>query len=201
MTNPHRRCSVRLTGYDYSRPGDYYVTICTHQRRCILGSVTNGGMRLSAIGDVVREEWLNTALIRPYVSLGEFAIMPNHLHGILTIRGETGMLPHAPTTFANVPPASLSSIIANFKASVTRGIRSIEGLSGMRVWQRGYFEHILGPNDSLDQICAYIRQNALRWHVDHENPECSGTSNEDMALFSGKFMEEPGRGMNEEPEV
>jgi putative transposase len=193
MKNPHHRGTIRLLGYDYSRPGEYFVTICTHHRRCILGTVINGEMRLSVFGNIVHEEWLNTPRIRLYVQLGDFAIMPNHLHGILTIRGNLGMLPHAPTTFANMSPASLSSIIANFKANVTRRIRSIEGMSGTSVWQRGYFEHIIGPNDSFDQICAYIRQNVSRWHLDHENPEGSNATNEDMALFSGKLTEERGR--------
>jgi REP element-mobilizing transposase RayT len=60
----NRRRSVRLRGYDYSQAGVYFVTICTHNRECLFGEITNGQMRLNELGTVVESEWLKTATIR-----------------------------------------------------------------------------------------------------------------------------------------
>ncbi len=45
-------------------------------------------MILSDIGHVVEEEWYNIGYMRPAISLGPWVIMPNHLHGIICIRGD-----------------------------------------------------------------------------------------------------------------
>ena len=76
----HHRRSIRLKGYDYAQPGAYFVTICTYQRDEIFGEVINGEMRLSALGKIVREEWLRSAEIRKEIQIfeDEFMIMPNH---------------------------------------------------------------------------------------------------------------------------
>ena len=34
-----KRKPLRLPDYDYSGPGAYFVTICTHDRRCILSRI------------------------------------------------------------------------------------------------------------------------------------------------------------------
>ena len=45
----HCRRSIRLKNYDYSRPGEYFLTICTHERKSVLGQVQNGKMILNKI--------------------------------------------------------------------------------------------------------------------------------------------------------
>lgn len=89
MTNTstsRQRRSLRLPDYDYTQPGAYFVTVCTQQRVCLLGEVVDGHVVLSEFGFVVREEWQNTPSLRPEVSLDDFVIMPNHLHGIVIIK-------------------------------------------------------------------------------------------------------------------
>ena len=51
----HHRRSIRLKGYDYRRPGAYYVTVVTQGRRCLFGDVMNGSMLLNEYGDAARE--------------------------------------------------------------------------------------------------------------------------------------------------
>lgn len=87
--NRHHRRSIRLKGYDYTQPGAYFITICTHERAHLFGAVVEGEMRLNEWGEIVREEWFKTAQIRPYVTLypDEFVLMPNHVHGIVWIVG------------------------------------------------------------------------------------------------------------------
>lgn len=85
----HQRRSIRLPGYDYSQNGAYFITICTRNKECLFGEVVNYKMVQNAAGQIVQNEWLNTAKIRPHISLDAFVVMPNHIHGIIVIsRGE-----------------------------------------------------------------------------------------------------------------
>ncbi len=83
----HRR-SIRLPKYDYSQSGAYFITICTHQREWLFGEILNKKMLLNEFGNIARNVWLKTPKIRPNINLGEFIIMPNHIHGIIWIKDE-----------------------------------------------------------------------------------------------------------------
>lgn len=85
----HHRRSIRLRGYDYSQPGAYFVTACTWQREHLFGEVIDGEMVLNEPGEIVAAEWLQTAVKRPSITLGEFVVMPNHFHGIVIIGTNT----------------------------------------------------------------------------------------------------------------
>jgi putative transposase len=84
----HNRHSVRLRGYDYSRSGAYFITVCTHDRECLFGEIVNGTMCLSEFGNVVAEEWTRSREIRREIELDEWALMPNHVHGIVVITAD-----------------------------------------------------------------------------------------------------------------
>ena len=81
----HNRQSIRFSGYDYSIPGAYFITICTHNRELLFGDIRNGKMELNEFGRIARDEWTKTGDIRPNIKLDEFVIMPNHVHGIFII--------------------------------------------------------------------------------------------------------------------
>ena len=83
-----KRRSIRLKDYPYTHDGAYYVTICTHQKQCLFGTVTDDGVWLSNFGTIVAEEWEKTAQLRDYVKLDAFVIMPNHVHGIIIIQDD-----------------------------------------------------------------------------------------------------------------
>ena len=88
----HHRRSIRLKGYDYSRSGLYFITLCVVDRICVFGNIVDGKMQLNDIGRLVEEEWLNTINIRKGdVRLHNYIVMPNHFHAIIEIcecRGE-----------------------------------------------------------------------------------------------------------------
>ncbi|MEX2156928.1 MAG: transposase [Gemmatimonadales bacterium] len=84
-----RRRSIRLWEYDYRRDGAYFLTICTHSRKTLFGVVCNSRVRLTAAGNAVRECWQAIPDHFPRVSLDRFLIMPDHIHGILVIGGES----------------------------------------------------------------------------------------------------------------
>ena len=91
-----KRKPMRLPDYDYSTPGAYFVTICTHDRRCILSRVTVGAihespavsLHLTEIGQIVKEfiEMLPTRY--PDLAVDHYVIMPNHIHLLLRIDAE-----------------------------------------------------------------------------------------------------------------
>jgi putative transposase len=85
------RKSIRLRGFDYSQDGWYFITICCQNRKCWFGHVENGHMILNPYGQIAFNSWVETPIIRPHVELGEFIIMPNHIHGIIRLnrRGES----------------------------------------------------------------------------------------------------------------
>jgi REP element-mobilizing transposase RayT len=72
-----------LKGFDYSQPGGYYVTIGTHRKQHVFGAVINGQMRLSPIGTIASQCWLEIPRHVSNIQLDQFVIMPNHVHGIL----------------------------------------------------------------------------------------------------------------------
>ena len=85
-----RRRSIRLAGYDYTQCGAYFVTICTQGHQSLFGAVVDGVMRLNAVGEVVREEWVGTGQLRDNVETygDELVVMPNHVHSIVWIVDE-----------------------------------------------------------------------------------------------------------------
>jgi REP element-mobilizing transposase RayT len=81
----HRRRSIRLSMYDYSEAGAYFVTICTRQRKCLFGAVRHGSVALSRAGQIVVDMWNALPGRFPTVELDASVVMPNHLHGILLL--------------------------------------------------------------------------------------------------------------------
>jgi putative transposase len=88
MHRPQRR-SIRLRGYDYTRGGAYYITICAHDRSHVLGRIADAMVQLSDLGDIVDECWHAIPTHFPHAAIDAFVIMPNHVHGVITI-GDPG---------------------------------------------------------------------------------------------------------------
>ncbi len=194
----HHRRSIRLREYDYSQPGAYFVTICTHGRVHLFGEVVGGEMHLSPWGEIVREEWFRTAEIRANVLLydHEFVVMPNHIHGIVRIVDVpvVGAQRRCAPTNSNRPhvdPGSLGAIVRSFKSIVTRRINRLRGTIGAPVWQRDYYEHIIRNERTLEIIRRYIVYNPLRWHLDRYNE--SSTARDPLAEEIWAAMEEDAR--------
>ena len=81
----HHRRSVRLKGYDYSQVGAYFITICGCNRECFFGKIEKGCVEFSPIGEIIEKFWFEIPNHFENVILGQFVIMPNHLHGTLII--------------------------------------------------------------------------------------------------------------------
>ena len=91
----HHRRSIRLKGYDYSKAGAYFVTMCSWQRECLFGEIDNDVMVLNECGRIVESVWCGLPEHFPNIHLDEFIIMPNHFHGIIFINESVGAMPTA----------------------------------------------------------------------------------------------------------
>jgi putative transposase len=183
------RHSIRLRGYDYTQAGAYFVTIVARNRECLFGEVVGGEMRVNACGEIVVACWDALPMHFPAVELDAFVVMPNHVHGIILIGGEStdygrggvsgtpvGAQHAAPLpdlSHHNVDPGSLGAIVRSFKSGATKRINEMRGAPGAPVWQRNYFEHIIRNEKSLNAIRGYIVGNPGNWAHDEENPNCA----------------------------
>ncbi len=178
--------SARLKYFDYSINGAYFVTICIKEHECNFGEIINDKIKLSAIGEIVKNEWLKTPEIRKNVVLDEWTIMPNHLHGVIIINdklpGKTES--HSVETHCNASlqqrksydpyqnsfgPQSnnLAAIIRGFKGITTKNIH-IAGFANF-FWQPRFYDRVIRDADELDRVRAYIFNNPFNWRKDRNN--------------------------------
>ena len=177
------RKSIPFPDYDYSTPGAYFVTICVQRRLCLFGTIADESIELNPVGQAAERGWRELPEKFPTVEAKDVVVMPNHLHGIIGIRDddvgvapcgrplETGAQkdgrPHrgAPT---------LARIINWFKTMTTNEYIRQVNASGWppfsaRLWQRGYFEHVIRNATELRTIREYIAKNPERWASDPQN--------------------------------
>lgn len=163
------RQSIRLKGYDYSRPGYYFVTICVKNRVPLFGQVTRDKMILNKYGKIAQDEWSRTGKLRINVEVDEFVIMPNHVHGIIVI---TDKIENKSALIRNKfysPSNNLGAIIRGYKSTVTKQINAINGQPGDKIWQRNYYDYIIQNSSELNVIRKYIRLNPGNWDEDSLN--------------------------------
>jgi len=175
------RQSHRLKGFDYSSNGFYYITICTKDRFSYFGDIIDDKMKYSDLGEITHRLWLEIPKHYPYVFLDEFIVMPNHIHGILTINRQINNNV-ATQDFASLPcftpltlghdnkfapqSGNLGAIIRGFKIGVKK-YAIVNNLDFQ--WQPRFYDHIIRNQESLDRIRRYIKDNPLNWLKDRNN--------------------------------
>ncbi len=171
-----RRKPLRLPNYDYSAPGAYFVTICTHDRRCILSDITVGeglappAATLTPIGQIVEEQIRAIPARYPAIEIEKYVIMPNHIHLLVSIRDLSGGASPSPTVGTEAFSAegdvlpSLFDVARVLKSLTTRMARPFLGESPL--WQRSYHEHVIRNEDDYRQVWEYIDTNPAKWAED-----------------------------------
>jgi REP element-mobilizing transposase RayT len=181
--NKHIRHSMRLKGYDYSEEGAYFVTIVTYNREMLFGKVVEGEMVLNDFGEIVQFTWNDLINHFENIELAEYVIMPNHFHGIIIIETPVGVgskptpkesnicsvLTNEPSRAGHGPaPTSLPEIMRQFKTFSSKRINQLRGTTGIAIWQRGYYDHIIRDEKDYDNIVNYIFMNPSNWETDEE---------------------------------
>jgi len=170
MNTPGRQ-SIRLVGYDYTRSGAYFVTVCVQDRLCLFGDVIEKTMVLNEAGRMVQNVWQSLPLHNSGITLDEFMVMPNHFHGIVVLDGQA-IPPVRQWSMASLlgkqgreaqrpaPTISLPDVMQRFK-SITTALYRQGKWPGMkrRLWQRNYYERIIQGKLELKHVRQYIKDN------------------------------------------
>lgn len=163
----------RLSEFDYSSPGFYFVTMVTYQYQYFFGQVVGAGqcacplqnvdkhMELNRAGQMIQDWWYKIPQQFLNVNIIEHIIMPNHVHGVIEIIGQP----------QGVAPTSMSDVVHWFKTKTTNDY--IHGVHAQfwpeyekRFWQRNYYDHIVRGQEDLNRIREYIRKNPENWDSD-----------------------------------
>lgn len=167
------RRNNRLKNHDYSQNGYYYITICTQRRIHWFGSIKNSKIDYSLLGSFANVSFENIPNFYSRVSIDEYVVMPNHVHGIIHIENSVG------TEHCSVPTnikyqsntntyGLISKIVKSFKNTITTYARNSLRLNSFQ-WQRSYFDHIIRNEQSLMKIREYIKKNPNNWEEDSDN--------------------------------
>ena len=159
MILPQRK-KLRLEKYDYSSPGAYFVTISTYNRQKIFWTDNE----LNELGRIVEESILDIHNHHKFVKVDNYAIMPNHVHLIITIGCDA--LPDDDDVLLNEIMGKnkyddLKIVVGCFKASVTRKIH--KKYANLKIWQRFYNDHIIKDKTEYSIIWDYIENNPNVW--------------------------------------
>lgn len=175
--NKYRIPSARLKNWDYGTNGAYFITICTQNREHYFGEIVETQFIASEIGTLAEKYWMEIPQHFPYIELGNFVVMPNHVHGILIIdknaNGDVGNVEtlHCNVStnkneqMANISPKSgtISAIIRSYKSVVTKNARFIHADFG---WQPRFHDHIIRNAPEWERIQTYIENNPMNWKED-----------------------------------
>ncbi len=178
--NKYRIPSARATWWDYAKNGTYFITICTKNREHFFGECKNDKMKLSTIGAIIQGFWYEIPKHFIFVELGEFVVMPNHIHGILilnkkTDENSTEIMPiednkdFVQQRFRNQGKNTVSSIIGSFKSVCTKHINLL--YPDYFGWQELFWDIIVKEEEEFVRISNYILNNPINWKEDNLNPD------------------------------
>jgi len=195
----HHRRSIRLKEYDYSQPGAYFVTVCTHNRECLFGHIQENVMVMNDAGRMIEKWWQELPRKYPIVDMDAYTVMPNHFHGIVSIVGAVSRdhiepfsrccvgaalrgRPEELTTKDRGQPhrvaPTLGDMINWFKTMTTndyiRGKHNQWRPFPGKLWQRNYYEHVIWDEHDLNEVREYITNNPAGWDRDDDNPAFVG---------------------------
>lgn len=186
--NKYRITSARLSNWDYSSNGSYFITICTANREHYFGTIIDTKMQLSPIGEFACKCWNDIPNHFPHFYLDEFVVMPNHVHGIVMIEkpyidnnslshivgtrnalslhkhaiNEPGEKPRHPR-YQNQGKNTISSMVGSFKSAVAKYCNEIKLRFG---WQTRFHDHVIRDADEFYSIRNYIINNPVNWNTD-----------------------------------
>ncbi|MBO3097734.1 transposase [Gelidibacter pelagius] len=193
--NKHRIPSARLQTWDYRWQGAYFITICTKNRAHYFGEVLKNKMELTNIGVLADVFWHEIKNHSKNITLGEFIVMPNHVHGILIINAgpieetrhalslrdsnenrDSNEIPHAKNIGNPNPEKSIGQNRfrnpgKNSISSIIGGYKSAVTKHANRLnlefgWQTRFYDHIIRNERAFNTISNYIKNNPKKWGED-----------------------------------
>lgn len=140
-----KRKNPRMKHYDYSTPGYYFVTFCTHDKMCLFGNA----QQLNSLGQKAKESLEEIPVHFPGVVIDKYVVMPNHIHAIIILTGHN---------------IHLSTVIGSYKSFVAKQVR--KSFPGLKVWQASFHDHVIRDQKGYEHIWMYIDTNPQQWEND-----------------------------------
>ena len=169
-----KRKPIRWQGFDYSRAGGYFLTICTEHRENFLSHIVGKAtvaandnvllvgeglappeIKLTPCGKIAQEQLLLLERRYPQITIDQYVIMPNHIHMILFLRELAGGASPSPT---------VSDIMCSFKSLTTRFCKQKCGID--KLFQRSFIDHVIRDRKDYETRAKYICENPMRWYYD-----------------------------------
>jgi len=189
LANKYRIASARANWWDYGSNAAYFITICTQNRMHFFGEIVHREMMLTALGQYAQSCWNEIPNHFPFVQLGAFVVMPNHIHGIIIIDKTDGETQKKTGTQSVMGPQSiktqniaslqqttphvnkfgpqsqnLASIVRGYKIGVTK----LSKISNPNFnWQPRFHDHIIRNDTEYQRINDYIENNPVNWSIDN----------------------------------
>ncbi len=176
--NKYHIGSIRLQKWDYRNNGSYFITICAQNREHFFGEIFDGKMMLNEIGQLAEKFWFEIPMHFPFVKLGNFVVMPNHVHGILIVDKsvddmDNDLVEMLQCNISTMPitineqmskispkPGSISTIVRSYKSVVSKYAHKI---NPNFKWQSLFYDHIIRNSASFNRIQKYIENNPKNW--------------------------------------
>ena len=152
MDFPKRKLP-RLSGYDYSKPNYYFVTICTDGKKNIFGEINV----LNSFGKIAERKLLEIEKHYKNVFVDKYVIMPNHIHAIIVFNNTEAE--------RSRPFPTLSQVVGLYKSGVTREIH--ENNPDIKIWQKSFNDVIIRNEKAYNEICRYVYDNPLKAEYDY----------------------------------
>jgi len=158
--NYHRK-SIRLSQFDYTSPGFYFVTFFVQDRVRCLSEIQCADIHLTICGGILMETIKKCLESMSFVQVSDIAIMPDHVHFIVSL----GSPNHKPS-FTTIKSLRISPVSGSL-GSIIRTIKSISARKIRKVypsfaWHRNYYERIIRDDISLYDVKRYIALNPRR---------------------------------------
>ncbi len=159
-------------GYDYRRAGVAMVTLTTRpgKRLC---RITQETFTLTETGRLVQQELLGIPQQVEQVKIGQYQIMPDHLHALLhVVRDMPGGM-------------TLQRLVRGFKLGVNRRCRERLGEAASAVFEKGMHHTLVLDRAHLEREVAYIRDNVRRYRLRLAHPDLFRAARKVMTLPDG----------------
>ena len=156
MNQPTRK-HIRLSNYDYSSSGAYFITICAKDKQHLFSEITmtETGVPqpiLTELGTIAEDQLLKLNERYPHVSVASYVIMPDHIHLLITIHDGH------PERCVTTRTSEIARFVGTFKRFCNKEY-------GSNIWQSRYYDHVIRNQQDYNEVWEYIENNPTKWAI------------------------------------
>jgi putative transposase len=183
-----QRKSIRLPYYDYSWPGQYFITFVTKFREEYFGLPDKASFQAQILRDRVEKAW--DAIFDEECESLAYVLMPNHFQAVIEISHQKNLIEIDHDDIKQRRQMKLSKLVGKFKMTSSKAINDyFEEMDNIRPfkWQPNYFERVIRDNRELYNILRYIENNPLQWEADILNKANPNKDDKTIKRFMRSF--------------